>query len=160
MARCQQRSSFSFLLNKTTKLFSLSSHKYIRQVGRRCQTKASCFPWALWKPRGLSAICTQSTGYLGPAAAPQCQTPTPACLWDRPKSQAAASPGLLKVLASEPAHRCVPCQHRQWLLPCAAGTLPTPSKTSKPAQPRIMEQHAAPNPRAAGRNALAPFLGK
>lgn len=128
MARCQQRSSLSSLVNKATQLFSLSSHKYIRQVGRRCQTKASCFPWTPWKPRGLSAICTQSTGYLGPAAASCCQAPTPACLWDRPKSQAAARPGLLKVLASEPAHRCTPCQHRQSLLHFAAVTLPTPSK--------------------------------
>lgn len=157
MAHCQQRSSLSSLLNKATKLFSLSSHKCIRQVGRRCQTKASCFPWTLWKPQGLSAIWTQSTGYLGPAAATLCQAPSPACLWDRPKSQAAARPGLLKALASEPAHRCTPCQQWQWLLHRAAVTLPTPSK---PAQPWVMEQDTAPEPRAAGRKGLAPFLEK
>lgn len=157
MALCQQRSSLSSLVNKATELFSLSSHKYIRQVGRRCQPKASCFPWAPWKPRGLSAICIQSTAWLSPTAAPCCQAPTPACLWDRPKSQAAARPGLWKVLASEPAHRCTPCQHRQWLLHCAAVTLPMPSKA---VQAWIMEQDAALKPHAAGRKGLAPFLGK
>lgn len=93
MARCQRRSSLSSLVNKATKLFSLSYHKEIRQVGRLCQIKASCFPWTPSKPRGVSAICTQSTGYCGPTAVPHCQTQS---LWDRLNSQAAARPGLVK----------------------------------------------------------------
>lgn len=85
------------------------------------------------------------------------QAPTPACLWDRPKSQAAARAGLLKVLPSEPAHRCTPCQHRQWLLHCAAVTLATPSRA---ARAWIMEQGAAPKPCAAGQERSCSLFGE
>lgn len=33
-------------------------------------------------------------------------------------------------------------------------------QTSKPVQPWVMEQDAAPEPRAAGRKGLAPFFGE
>lgn len=124
-------------------------HRAGRQAGS-AKPKPAVFPGH----RGSLGACLQSALNQQGTSVLHCQAPTPACLWDRPKSQAAARPGLLKVLPPEPAHRCTPCQHRQSLLHCAAVALPTPSK---PVQARIMEQDAAPRPRAAGRKVLLQF---